>query len=303
MLWLTDIPANTPHNASEYEWLTEVKNQDVLRFRNGDAPRGTIGGLDPEADTPTFSFRPPQGEIRSVAAKELDAVAFNPALARSRKPKGAYARVVLTDGSRLFLTNPAVASGVLSGSALFGQKVQVRLAEVVAIDVVGGKADYLSDLKPKKVDQAGFLGVTWPWAADRSVRGSPLSVNTQHGETIADKGLGTHPRTTLTYDLGGKYQRFEALVGLDPEVDVRSKVAVRVLVDGKEQSVPGLRTISNGKAVEVRVDVRGAKELVWRRISVRRAGSAATSTGPMPASSSEREKRPPSCDAGALLID
>lgn len=262
VLWLTDVPANTPHVASDYDWLTEVENQDVLRFRNGDTARGTIGGFDPEVATPTLSFRPSRGETRSVAAKELAAVAFNPSLARSRKPKGVYARVVLTDGSRLSLTDPAVANGVLSGSALFGQKVQVRLAEVVAIDHLGGKAEYLSDLKPKKVEQAGFLGVTWPWAADRSVRGQPLSVKTRHGESIADKGLGTHPRTTLAYDLGGKYQRFEALVGLDPDVAVRSKVAVRVLVDGKEQSIPGLRAVSDGTAVEVRVDVRGAKELV-----------------------------------------
>jgi hypothetical protein len=37
---------------------------------------------------------------------------------------------------------------------------------------------------------------------------------------------------------------------------------VRVLVDGKEQAIPGLAVLSAGNAVEVSVDLRDAKELV-----------------------------------------
>jgi hypothetical protein len=262
VLWLTDTPANTPLDASSYVWLAGVKNRDVLRFRNGDTARGSIDGVDPDAETPAFPFRPSSGKQRSVAASELAAIAFNPALARTRKPKGAYTRVVLADGSRLALTNSAISEGVLAGTTLFGEKIELPLSGVVAVDVVGGNAVYLSDLKPNKVEQAGFLGATWSWGADRTVRGEALRVMTALGESTADKGLGTHPRTTLTYNLGGKYQRFESLVGLDPAAAIRSKVSVRVLVDGKVQTLPALQALSDGKAVEVRVDVRGAKELV-----------------------------------------
>jgi hypothetical protein len=262
VLWLSDTPANTPLDASRYDWLADVRNRDVLRFRNGDTARGSIDGVDPDAESPAFPFRPTNGDHRSVAASELAAIAFNPALARARKPKGAYVRVVLTDGSRLALTNSAISEGVLTGTTLFGEKVELRLSGVVAVDVLGGKAVYLSDLKPNKVEQTGFLGVTWPWGADRTVRGEALRVMTALGESTSDKGLSTHPRTTLTYDLGGKYQRFEALVGLDPAAAIHSKVTVRVLVDGKEQTLPALQALSDGKAIEVKVDVRGAKALV-----------------------------------------
>ena len=180
VLWLTDTPANTPLDSNRYDWLTEVKNQDVLRFRNGDVARGTIDGLDPNAATPTFPFRPSRGESRSIPASELAAVAFNPAIARSRRPKGPYCRVVLTDGSRLSLTSPTVADGMLSGTSLFGEKVRISLTDVVAIDVMAGKAVYLSDLKPKKIDQAGFLGVVWPLGLDRTVRGSRLASEHTH---------------------------------------------------------------------------------------------------------------------------
>jgi hypothetical protein len=262
VLWLTDTPANTPLDASRYEWLAELKNQDVLRFRNADTARGTIDGLVPDTDNPTFPFRPARGELRSVDASELTAVAFNPALARFRKPKGPYARIVLIDGSRLSLTGAVVADGVLNGVALFGESVQLPLTAVVAIETVAGKGVYLSDLKPTKVELSGFLGVSWRWSGDRTVRGGALRVTTPKGETTADRGLGTHPRTTLTYDLGGRYRRFEALVGLDPDAPAPAKVAVRVLVDGIEQKIPGLQTLTGGDAIPVRIDVRGAKELV-----------------------------------------
>jgi hypothetical protein len=134
--------------------------------------------------------------------------------------------------------------------------------EVVAIDVVAGKATALSDLKPKKVEQTSFLGVARSLGNDQSVRGEPLSARIPRGTTSADKGIGTNPRMTLSYDLGGNYQHFEALVGLDPAASVRSKVVVRILVDGKEQSIPGLQSLADGNAVAVRIELRGAKELV-----------------------------------------
>jgi hypothetical protein len=262
VVWLSTIPAETPAQPARYDWLNEVRNQDVLRFRNGDTARGTLDGLVPDAEAPAFSFRPAQGEKRSIAARELAAVAFNPALARARWPKGAFARVVLSDGSRLNVTSFSVADGILSGTTLFGEKMQVRLMEVVAIDVVAGKATALSDLKPKKVEQTSFLGVARSLGNDQTVRGEPLSARIPRGTTSADKGIGTNPRMTLSYDLGGNYQHFEALVGLDPAASVRSKVVVRILVDGKEQSIPGLQSLADGNAVAVRIELRGAKELV-----------------------------------------
>jgi hypothetical protein len=261
VLWLTDIPAHAPLDANRSDWLAELKNRDVVRFRNGDTARGTIDGLDSDAVRPVFRFRPERGTEREIASRELTAVGFNPALARTRKPKGAFARIVLVDGSRLALTDATVADDALIGVTLFGEKAQLPLSTVVAIDIVGGKAIALSGMKPKKVEQAGFLGVAWPWTADRSVRGDALRVKTALGEATADKGIGTHPRTVLTYDLGGKYRRFEALVGLDPDAAIRAAVTVRVLVDGQEQTISGLPSLTGGNAVPIRVAVAGAKEL------------------------------------------
>jgi hypothetical protein len=261
VVWMTDTPARTPLNAVRYSWLADLRNQDVLRFRNGDTIRGTIDGLDPDAERTAIAFRSGQGAVKSIAARDLAAMAFNPALARFRKPKGTYARLVLTDGSRLALSNVTIDNEVVRGVTLFGQKTDLPLSTLLALDVVAGKATYLSDLKPKHVDQRGFLGAVWSWKADRTVRGEALRIQTPDGASIADKGLGTHPRTLLSYSLNGKYRWFEARVSLDPDTAVRGNAAVRVLVDGKEQTIAGLPSLGKGNAIPIRISLSGAKEL------------------------------------------
>jgi hypothetical protein len=77
-----------------------------------------------------------------------------------------------------------------------------------------------------------------------------------------DKGLGTHPRTTLTYALDGKFKRFEAVVGLDPATGRRGVVDVRVRVDDKEVTPAGLIGLTAAaRGRPVRVDLTGAKRL------------------------------------------
>ena len=61
VVWLTDTPALTPLEMTRYSWLANLKNQDVLLFRNGDTNRGTIDGLVPDSERPTISFRSGQG--------------------------------------------------------------------------------------------------------------------------------------------------------------------------------------------------------------------------------------------------
>jgi hypothetical protein len=260
LIWLTQPPADTPMDPARYTWLPANRNRDILRFRNGDTTTGTIETLSPDKEE--LRFKPEAGESRSFAFSELSAIAFNPTLARARKVKGPYSRLVLRDGTRLGATNPTADVAALKGRTLFGQVVEVPIADVVSIDVMQGKATYLADLKPAKAESAGFLGVSWNWTANRNVHGEPLRILTAEGESTHDRGLGTHPKTTLTYDLGGKYRRFEALVGLDAASGQRGRAAVRILVDGKEQALPELHKLAAGPATSLQVDVAGAKQLI-----------------------------------------
>ncbi|MFO0803752.1 MAG: NPCBM/NEW2 domain-containing protein [Gemmataceae bacterium] len=251
LVWLVKPPAETPFDLARYSWLPANRNRDFVRFRNGDTASGTFSGFKDEA---VLRLKPEAGEERVFPLEQLSAIAFNPTLARNRKVKGPYARIVLRDGTRLGLTQMVADETILKGKTLFGPSVELPLDQLVSLDVLQGKAAFLADLKPKKVEQTAFLGTTWNWMPNRSVRGEPLRI----GDSTFDRGLGTHPRTVLTYDLAGKYKRFDAVVGLEGE---RGRATVKVLVDGKEQALPELMTLTAGAAIAVNVDLTGAKEL------------------------------------------
>lgn len=239
LLWLEKPPADTPFDPARYAWLPANRNRDTLRLRNGDLATGTLSAFTDDGE---LKLKPETGDERVVASSSLSAIAFNPTLSRGRKVKGPYVRVALGDGTRLGLTQATSDGTTLKGKTLFGQAVEVAIGDVVSLDVMQGKATFLADLKPKKVDQTAFLFTTWAWQPNRSVRGEPLRI----GDSTFDRGLGTHPHTVLTFDLAGKYRRFDAAIGAD-------RATVKVLVDGKEQPLPDLLKAS--------VNVAGAKEL------------------------------------------
>jgi hypothetical protein len=135
--------------------------------------------------------------------------------------------------------------------------LEIPLADVAALDLRQGTAVYLSDLEPRDYKHKPYLGVSWPYAKDAGVSGRPIVLA---GSTY-DKGLGTHSECLLTYDLGGKYRRFEAWVGLDGQVGRRGRAFVRVLVDGEERGQGGRERTAQDPPLSLRVDVRGAREL------------------------------------------
>lgn len=256
-VWITAPPADTPTDPASYAWLKGTPPRDVLLYRNGDAARGAISGFTDKG----VRFAPDGDPAREVLHQDLAAIGFNPRFVRARRPKGPYALLTLTDGTRLHVSEPLLKGPVVLAKVASGPEVELPLSKLVSLQVLGGPATYLSDLQPKKSEVAGFLGDGWPPTSDRSVRGLPLRLDTKDGESAFNKGLGTHPKTTLTYDLAGKFTRFEALVGLDAATGKRGRAAVRILLDGKDVGPVELKALAAGVAVPVRIDLRGAKEL------------------------------------------
>src|SRR5262249_43410308 len=69
-----------------------------------------------------------------------------------------------------------------------------------------------------------------------------------------------HSRCVLTYDLGGEFAQFRALLGFDEDAGERGRVVCRVSADGRELFVkPDFR--STEKPVPIDVALKGAKQL------------------------------------------
>ncbi len=245
-VWFTSPP----------ETVLDSGKEDVLLLRSGDTRRGTIERLTP--DPATVVMKGSDG----VPLAKLSAIVFDPTLARIRKQKTSYAKLVLANGTRITLNAAQADANMVSGTSAFGASVQIPLNDVIALDIHGGKATYLSDLKPKQETAEAFGDLKWPHVADRNVHGQPLRLNSPFGVQTFDKGLGTHSRTTLVYDLAGKYHRFETVVGLDAYSGKRGAVDITISVDGKEIPIDGLKRMTAQTLPKtLSIDVTKARQL------------------------------------------
>jgi hypothetical protein len=238
--------------------LTERRRRDRVLLRNGDLVEGTLSSLDEKALRIEVEANGKRSDVR-IARDRVAVVALNTELTRASRPKGLYGRLVLSNGCRLSLASAHTNDGQrLTGKTLFGAVVQIPVEEIVALDHCQGRAVYLSDLEPSRYEHTPFLGVHWPYVADGSVAGRDLRL----GGSTYDKGIGMHSDSRLTFNLGGAYQWFEALVGLDEKTGKGGDVVIEVLVDGKPQDV-GIGGHLTGRDAPraIRVNVAGAGEL------------------------------------------
>lgn len=91
---------------------------------------------------------------------------------------------------------------------------------------------------------------------NESVDGNPIRLG---GKTY-ESGLGTHAASSFDLRLDGNALRFQAVVGVDDEVERRGSVRFLVVVDGKRKFDSGV--IHGGDAPKnVDVDLSGAKQL------------------------------------------
>ncbi len=259
-IWFVPPPQDGPLDPAKYAWIEPGKKQDALKLRNGDTVRGTLERFARAGGPLRFK---PAGETiaKPFELNKIAALALDPSLTRVKTPPGQYFRIVTKSGTRLTLAGASFDGQTFTGTASTGAKFTVPQSDLVALDSFGGKVSYLAERKPKSQKLEPFGGVDWPPVLNRSVREVPLRLTTRLGDETFDRGLGLHSETTLAYNLGGKYRTFSATVGLDRISGRKGIVDVRILLDGKEQTLAGLNGLTAALALDVSLDVTGMKEL------------------------------------------
>ena len=239
--------------------VQETRKQDVVLLRNGDVLEGVLTALDEKIVTIEVDGKPVTVSVHQTAA-----VALSSDLTETPKPKGVFGRVVLDapseteDGARLSLASARYGPGeTLTGTTLFGAALAVPLTKLAALDLIGGKAAYLSELKPSRYEYVPYLDDRWEYARDGDVTGLDLRLA---GSTY-DRGVGLHSGGRLTYAVPKDSRRFETVVGLDDGTGRQGSVRVRVLADGKPLDLGVDRELTAGAPLSIRVDLAGAKEL------------------------------------------
>ena len=235
------------------ELLEYRKQRDTVILRNGDRLRGQLNGLSAEK----LAFEGPVGELE-ISSNDIRAVALNSELISVPKKTGKRNLLELRDGSRLTVRRVVLAEqGLLKVETPFGPELRIPTSAVVSMRLLGGRAVYLSDLKPAEFEFTPYFQTRWPLRLDRNVNGGPLRLN---GREYA-KGLGMHSRSVVSYDLVGEFSQFRATVGIDDSAGGKGSVQFAVEVDGERVFTSRLMTGAGKPTAIGPVDVAGKKRL------------------------------------------
>ena len=138
----------------------------------------------------------------------------------------------------------------------WGPTLQLPLARIYSIDFLGGRAVYLSDLTPAKVEQTPYFGRVIPFRLDRSLEGGPLKLS----DGVYPKGIAVHSRCVLQYQLDGAFARFQTKLGFEDPAGKMGEVSARVMGDGNVlYENPDAR--GDQKPVKIDVSVSNVKTL------------------------------------------
>lgn len=239
-IWRTNLPGDTPLDPMASDWLAERKS-DLILLSNGDVLRGTI---DRFGDDLAVWLKQTGASSRKIEINKVVAVSFSAGLSRVKTPKVSHFHAVLVDGSRLTLDALVSQKKTLGMSSVAGFNSFVAESDLVSLNIIGGKATYLADLKAKRTVIEPYQTLSFPPQANRSAKGNPLRIETKYGISTYDRGLGTHSKSTIDYELNGKYKRFEAFLGLDATTGKHGRVTVKILVDGQLQKIEGLKDLT-----------------------------------------------------------
>ena len=212
-----------------------------------------------ERITPEKVFLNYKNQSRSISIEKIVAVVV--ADLRISPPRSTLVSAQLTDGSKIIGSCHQLADGKLAIGLVPGEKLEIPWSSVARVDVQSKNVQYLSDRQPIEVEQSSIATTSFPWQADRSVDGNPLSIKqVSTGEVLSfSKGLGTHAYCRLVFANDEDFDRFSATVGIDAETEGRGDCQVSVTADGIE--LWSGRVQATEDPVEVNVSIKGMKQV------------------------------------------
>ncbi|MDP6930340.1 MAG: NPCBM/NEW2 domain-containing protein [Planctomycetota bacterium] len=158
---------------------------------------------------------------------------------------------VTVEGQLLALDGSSCALRLAEGSVFKAPR-----SELVAMQVFSDRLVWLPDMNPR-IEQTPALDRIWPPLVDRGPGSQPIRLG---GESYS-RGYVIVPKSRLDHDLGGRFDIFEAVIGMEEGAGEKAHAVFRVIADGKTlfESDPFTRTT---EPKPIRIDVSGVRSLV-----------------------------------------
>ena len=170
------------------------------------------------------------GKSRKIGVEKIHAVS----LADLGLQIAAGTQVELTDGSLLNGSLQKVEQGTLTLNITSTQTIQIPWASVARLEMQSDNLVYLSSLDPIAVQQKSIFAPQRSWQRDRSIESNPIRL--QHPEKsspiIYRKGIGTQSYSELEFANTNRFERFQAVTGIDAETQGRGDCQMSVYADG-----------------------------------------------------------------------
>jgi hypothetical protein len=208
---------------------------------------GLIESITPE--TVAFQY---EGKQQSLPSGKLFGLVMAQVGVAGRASSGVT--VELADGSRVAGIARELADGQLS-VGVGPASVSLPWSAVKRVSVRSSRLAYLSDLDPIEVEEYRLVTLPQPWQRDKSVGRKTLTI----GEQKFDRGLGVHAYSRLVFDVGGDYDQFLAVIGIDAAADRRGDCVFVVVGDGRELARERMTGAMPGKALTL--EIAGVKRL------------------------------------------
>ena len=243
---------------ADWEKITqrEIK-KDLLVIKKGDgldfAP-GVVGGVDEKS----VKFLLGTDEIPIGRNRVFGLVFFRDG---SRKPS-ASAKVRLSGDDQLSVSSISFKDKTFSAKLASGSDVKFQLTSVQSIDFSQGKIEYLSKMEPRSVEYTPFFGdetsrQLFQYRRDETMDRLPLKL----GGKSYQRGLWIHSKTQLRYRIGTDFSRFEALMGIDENLENVHLGHVHVVISGDGKKLLEADVAGKDKPVAVNLDVTGVRDL------------------------------------------
>jgi hypothetical protein len=240
------------------QWAKLLKSKKrtdrIYILRDGDLNPidGAFGVIDEAKQT--IKFKPAAEGSPEVepAFERLQAVQF----ARTDvSALDSLCKVYDLDGTLLVASKLGYDGAQLTVTTSYGQKVALEGKLVGKIDFNFGRLTYLSDLDAKSPEAFLFGGFN-PVRKDLNLNGDPIMLQ----DKAYPKGLSMYAGSELEYNLGEKYKKLSALLGVDSRIaeEGQGKVIVTIYCDREKRFT---QEVSAKAAVPINIDVKDVKTL------------------------------------------
>ncbi len=228
--------------------LPPPADEDVTLLLSGDAPRGSIAGL--ARDELVMNIN---GTDRAIPWKSVQAVIL--AKVNRHQLASPSAEMTLIDGTRLRADALKWSDGKVAATGSFGTAT-IAADRASRIEINGFRRIWLSDLAPARYESTQYLDKKWPMQMNANALGDPLTLKGQ----VYRRGIGLHAPCTVTWNLGGRYEKFRCLIAMDESAGAMADAELIIKLDGRK-AVEHRDLATNQPRRSVEIGVSGANEL------------------------------------------